>query len=439
MPFNCLRTDINEKICSLDYSYESFLDLKKDYRDNRNLLKCTDCGNRMIPVESTAYNNRWFRHEPDSDYESTCRLPSPQKRHRYMISYIYRYLKDLGFDVKTEETLSCEDGGYRIPDIYCENDGDPFSIEIQLSSLPDDEYIERTNSYYSCGIQHILWIGIKKNINLSRTIPYIFLCHQNKDPIKVSDIDHILEEDQEFHSRVLVPGLRYGTRGDFYNPTEPKLDSNLQACDYYKLFPLLPIIKKFVYLDIEWKFCDFGLSDDHWCNRKRCNKLYDQWNEFWSKQRKAESEKDRLERIEKERQEAEEEKRQKQAVFDRECKRVRWRKQRILEAVREDNKLKKLERIEEDQASIKKQKRLDLIESLVDSPSLYTCGIDKEDHSLYCYIYDLGLKKILKEQYIKEGSPIPWDEDTQILLREYVLSGGDYLDPEGYKEYGISI
>ena len=152
MPFVAKFND--NRIISLDYSHEAFVNLKKEYYIEKNSLVCLECGDLMIPKTHYVYGTQFFAHRPDPDGEprecSYSEKHSPGFRHRYIQSEIYRIAQLLGYDVSIESRLI---DGRRIADVLVNN---TTVIEVQDISATESSLVRRTEDYISDN-KKIVW------------------------------------------------------------------------------------------------------------------------------------------------------------------------------------------------------------------------------------------------------------------------------------------
>ena len=147
----------DNRVTSLDYSHEDFVDLQKEYGTEDNNLVCLECGNLMIPKIRYAHDTQFFAHHPNPDGQprecSYSEKRSPGLRHRYIQSEIYRIGKLCGYDMNIESRLI---DGKRVADVLVNN---KTVIEVQDISATESSLIKRTDDYISDN-KKIVWFFI---------------------------------------------------------------------------------------------------------------------------------------------------------------------------------------------------------------------------------------------------------------------------------------
>ena len=362
MPSTCLRTDTNEYICSYNYSYNEFNDLKKESKKDPELLKCIICETRMIPCRNKSFGAQWFRHHSDNIDNGKCPSRGEDGLHNYIESYVYQCLCN-DYNAQLKVTLPFKDTN-RKPDVYVVIGDRKVSVEVQLTTLDDITYIERTEEYQEAGIDEVLWIGLIPNRSLSENHKYIHLCDKIKQAFTRQELNEWAKDGDEdtLYAQVLTPSLKYQDSNTFFNKDSDDVDyeDDLRISYYYRFTTLKLFLKNFIDKIWSWQTCIFDI-DPHWCNDNKCRELEDSYQKFQKEKKDFEELQRKLAEAEEKRRKQEEEeriKREEEAQRKREEERLAHEaEERRIEAERKIKENKERRRREAEQKKKEEEER----------------------------------------------------------------------------------
>lgn len=142
----CAYTSSDEKV------------IAKQTEKNKKPFFCPECLLEVI-LKKGDINIHHFAHKPGSE----CSYGEGESEEHMIIKMeLYELLSKADIQCDLEKRLVDNDGSVNIADVWAIIDSQEVAIEVQISSISDEELKERTKKYHNKNIA-VLWLVVKNN------------------------------------------------------------------------------------------------------------------------------------------------------------------------------------------------------------------------------------------------------------------------------------
>lgn len=135
---------------AFDYTIEAWDAFKRKYKLESLLMPC--CGCPAVP-KTSKHGAFFFSHKAGAE----CSSAPESSEHIYLKSVVAKASSVQGWRTTTEYRGRTPEGEDWIADVLCQKAGATVAIEIQLSSIPYDEIIARTERYARSRVR-VAWL-----------------------------------------------------------------------------------------------------------------------------------------------------------------------------------------------------------------------------------------------------------------------------------------